>query len=116
MMEINQLKPVDVVRDEYGFWTHPVLDQYLHQVLGDREFMTESEHIRMVIHFNIDLHRDEMEWDCTEELADKYWGDGDIDAVKEWLPTPPNGEGWFLVSINDTDDGPVAWWAKEKVA
>lgn len=116
MMEINQLKPVDVVRDEYGFWTHPVLDQYIRQVLGDREFMTDSEHVRMVIHFNIDLRRDEMEWDCTEELADKYWCEGDIDAVKEWQPTPPNGDGWFLVSINDTDDGPVAWWAKEKVA
>ena len=48
--------------------------------------------------------------------AIQYWGEGDIDAVKEWQPTPPNGEGWFLVSINDTDDGPVAWWAKEKVA
>lgn len=46
-MNINQLKPVEVVRDDYGFWVHPVLDQYITDLLGDREFMTESEHLKM---------------------------------------------------------------------
>lgn len=115
-IETNQLKPAEIVRDKYGFWVHPVLDKYLRELLGDREFTTESEHASMLIHFNINVRCSAMEWDCTEELADKYWGEGDVNAAKEWQPTPPKGDGWFLVSINDTDDGPVAWWAKEKVA
>ncbi|OTG85856.1 hypothetical protein B9T31_09695 [Acinetobacter sp. ANC 4558] len=115
-MEIKQLTPAEITRNDYGFWTHPVLDEYLNQVLGDREFMTNSEHLHMMNYFNINLRQTQMEWDCSEELSDKYWGDGDIDAVAEWQPTQPQGDGWFLVSINDTDDGPIAWWAKEKVA
>lgn len=115
-MEIKQLTPAEIVRDDQGFWAHPALDKYLNKVLGDREFMTESERSSMLNHFNIVLFRKEMEWDCSEELADKYWGDGDIDVVKDWQPTPPDGNEWFLISINDTEDGPVAWWAKEKVA
>ncbi|MDM1760656.1 MULTISPECIES: hypothetical protein [Acinetobacter] len=115
-MEINQLKPEEVIRDKCGFWVHPILNEYLCNLLGDRECMTESEHSTMLIHFNINVRCSAMEWDCTEELADKYWGEGDVDAVKEWQPTPPKGDGWFLIAINDTDDGPVAWWAKEKVA
>lgn len=113
MKTSNQLTPVDVVRGEYGFWIHPVLDKYLTEILGEREFMTESEHSKMALHFNVHFYRKEMERDCSEELAEKYWGDGDIDAVKDWQPTPPPSGRWFLVSINDTDDGPVAWFAKE---
>lgn len=113
-MEIKQLVPAEVVRDDCGFWVHPEVIQYLCQVIGDRESMTKQEHEELITHFNINLQRVEMEWDCPEELSDKYWGDGDTDVVKDWQPTPPNGNGWFLVSVNDTEDGPVAWWAKSR--
>ncbi|MCV5421355.1 hypothetical protein OFN47_32105, partial [Escherichia coli] len=28
----------------------------------------------------------------------------------------PEGEGWFVGSIHDTEDGPVCIWLREKVA
>lgn len=112
---IKQLMPVEVVRDDYGFWVHPVLSKYLNDLLGDREGMTESEHQKMMRDLGVTFYRVEMEWDCPEELQEKYWGEGDIDATKDWNPSKPKLTGdWFLVSINDAEDGPVAWWAKPR--
>jgi hypothetical protein len=34
-------------------------------------------------------------------------GEADVSA---WNPTPPIGEGWFLASIHDTEDGPYSVW------
>lgn len=31
-----------------------------------------------------------------------------------WEPVAPTGRGWFLVSIHDTEDGPVAWYARTR--
>lgn len=46
--------------------------------------------------------------------------DGDAyDAMAEapdynvWTPEAPAGEGWALVAIFDTEDGPAAWWMRE---
>ena len=30
-----------------------------------------------------------------------------------WTPEPPAGDGWVLVAIFDTEDGPAAWWMRE---
>jgi hypothetical protein len=42
-----------------------------------------------------------------------------IKTVSGWWrspPTPlgvhPDGDGWVLVSIHDSEDGPVAWWLR----
>lgn len=44
----------------------------------------------------------------------------DLDAagpdIAAWEPERPEGEGWFVGSIHDTEDGPVCIWLREKVA
>lgn len=35
-------------------------------------------------------------------------------AVRGWQPTPPKGDGWFLISIHDTDNGPCACFTRER--
>jgi len=55
-----------------------------------------------------------MEGDAPE-LADRYAGvgaDGDPSALADWQPTVPPGDGWFLLAIFDTEDGPVAHYVR----
>lgn len=41
--------------------------------------------------------------------TEKSAGDTDILA---WQPSMPEGEGWFIASIHDTEDGPVCLWIR----
>ena len=69
----------------------------------------------MMRDLGVTFYQVEMEWDCSEEIQEKYWGIGDIEATRDWNPSKPKLTGdWFLVSINDTEDGPVSWWTKPK--
>mgnify|MGYP001618726896 FL=1 len=112
---IKQLEPAEIIRDQYGFWTHPVFSKYLECVIGDSEGMTSEQFEELKLHFNVDFSKVEMEFDAPEDVAERYWDQEELEAVAYWNPSKPKGDGdWFLVSINDTEDGPVAWWAKPK--
>ncbi|AUC05524.1 hypothetical protein PFCIP103579_0346 [Prolinoborus fasciculus] len=112
---IKQLEPAEIIRDQYGFWTHPVFSEYLDHVIGDSESMTLEQFEELKQHFNVDFSKVEMEFDASEEVASRYWDHEELEAVAYWNPSKPKGDAdWFLVSINDTEDGPVAWWAKPK--
>ena len=112
---IKQLEPADIIRDQYGFWIHPVFSGYLDRVIGDTECMTVEQYEELKRYFGIEFSKVEMEFDAPEEVASRYWDHEELEAVAYWNPSKPKGDGgWFLVSINDTEDGPVAWWAKPK--
>ena len=32
--------------------------------------------------------------------------------VSDWNPAPPSGDGWFTLSIHDSEDGPYWVWAR----
>ena len=53
-----------------------------------------------------------MDDDAPEELWDAYFYDRDPEAVSRWTPTPPNGDGWTLVSVYDCEDGPGAMFVR----
>ncbi|WP_448677313.1 hypothetical protein [Delftia acidovorans] len=87
-------------RDEMGFGNHPELPS-LDEGMMPRSFFAA---------LGLELAHTSAE----------YQLDGDVlgamsEAVNwtDWLPTPPHGDGWKLVSIFDTEDGPVAWWLRE---
>ncbi|GEM_PF-1555308 len=112
---IKQLEPAEIIRDQYGFWIHPVFSEYLNRVIGDTECMTGEQHEELKRYFNVEFSKVEMEFDAPEEIASRYWDHEELEAVACWNPNKPKGDcDWFLVSINDTEDGPVAWWAKPK--
>lgn len=50
-----------------------------------------------------------LEDDASEELSRRVFSDGIID-IREWKPTPP-ADNAFLLSIHDTESGPVAIFA-----
>lgn len=31
-----------------------------------------------------------------------------------WTPEPPEGTGWALIAVFDSDDGPAAWWLRRQ--
>jgi hypothetical protein len=49
--------------------------------------------------------------DCDHPVYVSYFDNGDP-SVAAWEPTPPKGEGWFTMSIHDTEDGPAWAWAR----
>jgi len=93
---------VPVERDQHGQWTHPVWPDD-----GEERQLPYSwfaEH-------GLELGLVEMENDGPEDLIAAWFGEGEIDCTP-WTPTKPAGDGWFVFSIHDTEDGPVCIWVR----
>ena len=99
-----QIKPVKVNRVK-GFWSHPDLPT---EEWGEVITRTEFDVFQ---HKNcIKVHIVEMDDDGPERFVDEWYEDG-LDDCTPWEPTPPTNNS-FLLSIHDTEDGPVAWFAE----
>ncbi len=91
-------------RDECGHWTHP---DFFEPADG-REYSYPGEFAAWLDANRVTGLLQWMENDVTDEQLEALEaGDGDI---SKWIPTPPAGEGWFIGSIHDTEDGPVCHW------
>ncbi|GKX40320.1 hypothetical protein SOASR014_40590 [Pectobacterium carotovorum subsp. carotovorum] len=106
----TQITALPVERDECGYWTHP---DYA-ALFGERESVSRDEFKSLMDSVGVISHLIEMEYDAPVEVADAYFEGGSAD-ISAWQPTKPKGDGWFIGSIHDTEDGPVAVWLKPKV-
>ena len=87
-------------RDECGFVAHPELpttdddtnNALLFAALGIELKSTSAD--------------DDVEWEELEAM-------GEASNWSAWVPAPPKGDDWKLVSTFDTEDGPAAWWMRE---
>jgi len=98
------LTPRNIVRDENGWLWHPdypVCDE------GTRAD-------RFLEAFGIETAFVGMESDAPE-LAERWHEEGLTDC-SEWTPTPPAGDGWLLLEIYDTEDGPYALFGRDLYA
>ncbi len=97
------LTPREIVRDEDGLLVNPALP-----------ILDESDDVRMFLAaFGVECCTVSMESDCDDEaLRDAVWA-GEK-GCGEWTPTPPDGEGWILSDIYDTEDGPSALFIRQK--
>jgi len=95
-------------RDEDGYTWHPDLDErFEHPELGE-----EYLHTEMFTALGLDLRYQLFESDnVSEEVRNKYYETGL--SVPEWQPTPPDGAGWRIGAIYDTEDGPAALFVRE---
>lgn len=105
--EIKLIQPVPVSRDEDGMFYHPDMPDFDE---GDEEkckawVAEQSLQVKMV----------ELEYHSDEAISERYFEAGDADC-SYWDPDRPDGDGWFCLSIHDTDNGPVCWWARRVVA
>ncbi|WP_313237835.1 hypothetical protein [Delftia acidovorans] len=89
-----------IERDEMGLGDHPELP------LLDEGMMPRSFFAALGLELAHTSAEDQLDGDVLGAMSEAVnWTD--------WLPTPPHGDGWKLVSIFDTEDGPVAWWLRE---
>ncbi|MGI2021682.1 hypothetical protein [Shewanella glacialipiscicola] len=95
---MNQIQAVTVERDE-GYWTHPDLPEW-------DEGTPRAECIAWAAANGGDFVVIWFEADAPENLIERYFDDGDID-ISDWNPVCDK-VGSFLLSIHDTEDGPVA--------
>ncbi|RLR51132.1 hypothetical protein CKA49_20180 [Pseudomonas aeruginosa] len=90
-----------VERDQFGFWTHPNYPD-----LADNcSFSEAQETLRRL---GLELQNVFMESDAPR-LYDSARSD---QRYSEWIPTRPEGAGWFVLSIHDTDNGPVCQYVR----
>ncbi|MCC0381001.1 hypothetical protein FA341_33510 [Pseudomonas aeruginosa] len=90
-----------VERDQFGFWTHPNYPD-----LADNCSSSEAQEI--LRRLGLELQNVFMESDAPR-LYDSARSD---QRYSEWIPTRPEGAGWFVLSIHDTDNGPVCQYVR----
>ncbi|WP_400589929.1 hypothetical protein [Pseudomonas aeruginosa] len=90
-----------VERDQFGFWTHPNYPD-----LGDN--CSSSEAQETLRRLGLELQNVFMKSDAPR-LYDSARSD---QRYSEWIPTRPEGAGWFVLSIHDTDNGPVCQYVR----
>lgn len=96
------LAPREIVRDKDGYLVHP-------------EYPLCDEGTRpdkFLEAFGIESSFVGMEHDASEALYAEYLKGFDVNA---WTPTPPAGDGWLLLELYDTENGPCALFARRKV-
>lgn len=90
------------MRDENGHVQHPDMDG-----IGWDEFDMGPQlraigwHTKTV----------SFESDASDEARARY-DEGNSPDCSYWTPTPPQGDGWLLAAIYDTEDGPVALFVR----
>ena len=88
-------------RDDHGYGFHPDLPS----------FETVDQAVKFFEIFGIEVATSfaESELDDGPYLQLLHAND-----CTSWTPQSPEGAAWVLVSIFDTDDGPAAWWLRQK--
>jgi len=104
------LTPEKVNRNQYGDWTHSAFTE----LFGDREIIPMDELNAFLEKHNIETNLSTMEGEL--DSGDPAWiahfDDGEPGSVG-WNPEPPSPE-WHMLSIHDTEDGPIVIWYREK--
>lgn len=103
-VNMNLIQPAEVVRYADGSWTHPDFPQWDESTLLKtvNDWFEAQGLERGVVFF---------EYDVPQDLLNAWLENGHAPLAK-WEPTKPEGEGWFMLSIHDTEDGPVCIWAR----
>lgn len=101
---MNKIQPMEVQRDNDGWWTHPDMPE----VETSEQFNAwqEQQGFQLCI---VMLDGDNGEG--SEEVYKTYF-DGAVADCSAWQPSKPDGDGWFIVSIHDTEDGPACIWIR----
>jgi len=99
MLELIQR--AEVVRcPATGYWSHPQLPPFGEDRAAFEAWFTQQ---------GLSVAWDEMEWSGSQDHP--YWTEGAAHCLG-WEPEAPAGDGWFKLSIFDSEHGPVCSWAR----
>ena len=96
------IEAADVQRDANGYWYHPDLPPF-----GDgdgekaRAWLSEQRLEEQAVW---------LESDDASPAYHAYWEREEPPVT--WEPAPPAGDGWFLLCLGETEDGPVATYVR----
>lgn len=98
-----RIERTPVVRDADGYWTHPHLPEFSENTSAKTLLAWETAQ-------ELESHVAMFEYDAPADHP--YYTNGSTN-ISDWHPTRPEGDGWFLLSIHDTENnGPMAWFAR----
>ena len=95
------ISALPVERNQHGYWSHP---DYLAFCDG-REFIPNAEWEQWMSERGLRWHVEYRDEEELEPNVDGY-------DLSTWQPKAPVGEGWFVGSIHDTEDGAVCIWLR----
>ncbi|MDD0999293.1 hypothetical protein M5G20_25980 [Pseudomonas sp. TNT2022 ID1044] len=109
MPEENVLiQPLPVERGTDGWWSHP---DYLPEF--DDE-VTEAQFQEWCLRQQMETKVSHMEIDVPVEVFEAYMDEGSCDCSARDVQHPAESD-WFILSIHDTEDGPVCIWGRRAV-
>lgn len=102
---MQQIKPMEPQRDREGYWTHPDYPEVETSAQFNAWLAVQGFECSTVM-------LDGDDGIGAEDAGERYAA-GDTDILA-WQPSKPEGDGWFIASIHDTEDGPVCAWLRIK--
>jgi hypothetical protein len=92
-------------RDENGYWTHPDFPAFDEGQSNEARAWFSLQ--------QLEVHVDYLESESMDHPACVAYFDAFDPNISSWQPAAPSGDGWFALSIHDTEDsGPVWVWAR----
>lgn len=101
---MKQIQPMEPQRNREGYWTHPDMPVCESSAQFDAWQAEQGFECSVVM-----LDGDDSEG--SEDAKERYFDHGNTDILC-WQPSMPEGEGWFIVSIHDSEEGPVCVWIR----
>lgn len=105
-MEATLIQAVNVVRQEDGLWYHPDMPSFTENVEQFSEWLLEQG-------LQIEVVKLSDEDEAHPVYANYFYAGAT--NVSGWNPREPDGDGWFMLSIEDTEDGPACLWARRSM-
>ncbi|MCY0910903.1 KTSC domain-containing protein [Massilia antarctica] len=100
--------PVPVERDADGWWSHPRIPAFDE---GQEDAYRAWIKAQGLVTDYATLESE----GCTHPAYVAYFDEAESSVVG-WTPAAPAGDGWFTISIHDTESGPVWVWARRVAA
>lgn len=103
---VHPIQAAPVQRDGEGYWTHPAYPPFDEGQGAEAAAWFKAQQLETSIAY--------LESESEEHPAVvAYWGDDGDSNISAWQPPRPAGDGWFALSIHDTEDwGPVCVWVR----
>lgn len=99
------VQPFPAERDSEGWWSHP------HYLSEFDDEVSQEQFDDWCRRHQVETKITHMESDVDFEVFDAYMTDGQVDC-SAWEIRHPDDAGWFILSIHDTEDGPVCVWGR----
>lgn len=96
-----------LVRDKDGIGSHPALPDF------DESTKCADFFAALGIELKGGMAENEMDSDAYEAMPENGLTDA-CDNYNAWTPMRPEAEGWSLVAVFNTENGPACWWMRDK--